>query len=222
MSIIIPGIVLAAGRSRRMGRAKALLPAGPTGETFLSRIVRGLREGGVDDVLVVVADGGTSLSDALASEQPPPRLVVNTNPELGQLSSLQVGLRAVNHPGIGGIVVTLVDVPLVSAETVRALLDAHRLTRAPVVRPVRRGRHGHPVIFDRSVFEELRHAKGNSGAKDIVHSHLEESVDVAVEEDGPFLDIDTPADYERVFKRQMPRELAAGAGASVDRPPPRT
>ena len=204
MSIIVPGVVLAAGRSSRMGRAKALLPIGSSGETFVGRIVRTLREGGIDDVLVVAAGEANATTRALARESPPPRVVVNDRPELGQLASLQVALRLVDHPGVGGLLVTLVDVPLVSAETVRALLDAYRRTRAPVVRPVRRGRHGHPVIFDRLVFGELRRVGAGEGAKMIVRSHHAESFEVEVEDDGPFLDIDTPADYERVFERSLP------------------
>ena len=204
MSIIVPGIVLAAGRSRRMGRAKALLPTGSSGETFIGRIVRVLRDGGIDDVLIVVADGRPSVTQALTNAEPSPRCVVNDAPDLGQISSLQVGLRAIDHPGVGGLLVTLVDVPLIAPETVRALLAAHSQTRAPVVRPERRGRHGHPVIFDRSVFDELRAASADAGAKAVVRAHLDESVEVPVEEDGPFLDIDTPADYERIFKRPMP------------------
>ena len=204
MSIIVPGVVLAAGRSSRMGRPKALLPTGRSGETFVARIVRTLREGGVDDVLVVAADEADSIGRALVRGGPPPRVVVNETPELGQLSSLQVALRVIDRPGVGGLLVTLVDVPLISAETVRILLDAYRRTRAPIVRPVRRGRHGHPVIFDRVVFDELRRVRVGEGARVVVRAHRSESLEVAVEADGPFLDIDTPVDYERVFGRSLP------------------
>ena len=208
MSIIVPGVVLAAGRSSRMGRAKALLPTNTAGETFVGRIVRTLREGGVDDVLVVAAGEAAAITRALAGERPPPRVAVNDTPDLGQLSSLQAALQVVDRPGVGGLLVTLVDVPLVSVGTVRALLDAYRRTRAPVVRPVRRGRHGHPVIFDRVVFDELRQVGAGEGAKTVVRAHRAESFDVAVEDDGPFLDIDTRADYERVFARPLPGAAA--------------
>ena len=204
---IVPGVVLAAGRSRRMGRAKALLPAGPGEPTFIGRIIRALREGGVDDVLVVVAADGSLIADAVTQRDPSARIAVNPDPDQGQLSSLKVGLRAVDHPGVGAMMVTLVDVPLVSSHTVRLLLDAHRTTHAPVVRPVRAGRHGHPVIFSRSVFEDLRQARDEQrGAKGVVEAHLRQSVDVPIEEDGPFVDIDTPVDYARVFGHPVPQE----------------
>ncbi len=204
MSIIVPGVVLCAGRSSRMGRPKALLPTSKRDETFIGRIVRVLRESGVDDVVVVVGPDVPPLDAALAHENPPPRVVLNPSPGRGQLSSLLVGLGAVDRPGVGGVLVTLVDVPLIDVETVSRLRDAHQRTRAPVVRPVQNGRHGHPVIFDRTVFEELRNADPAAGAKAVVHAHLGDAVELTVEADGPFLDVDTPEEYMRIFHRDLP------------------
>jgi len=201
---ILPAIVLSAGKSRRMGRTKALLPTDIAGETFITRIVRALRAGGVDDVLVVVGSAGPQITQALASLDPPPRTVVNPRPEEGQLSSLLTGLAAVDRPGVGGLMVTLVDVPLIDAETVRRLRVRHQETGAPFVRPVNNGRHGHPVIFDRAVFDDLRSADRALGAKPVVRAYLDRSVEVPVELEGPFLDVDTPAAYEQVFGRPVP------------------
>ena len=212
MSVIVPGVVLCAGRSSRMGRPKVLLPTSKRDETFIGRIVRVLREGGVDDVVVVVGPDTPPLDVALAHENPPPRVVLNPSPGRGQLSSLLVGLGAIDRPGVGGVLVTLVDVPLIDTETVTRLMDAHRRTRPPIVRPVRNGRHGHPVIFDRAVFDELRRADPDAGAKTVVHAHLRDAVEVAVDDDGPFLDVDTPRDYTRLFARELPRMPGASHG----------
>ena len=200
----IPGLVLAAGRSRRMGRPKALLPAGDAGDTFVGRIVRTLRAAGVDEVVVVAGDLAPEIASALAGEAHPPRVVVNPEPGRGQFSSLQTGLRAVNRPGIRGVLATLVDVPLVTAGTVAALLAAHAATAAPIVRPERAGRHGHPVIFGRRVLPEIVAAPPESTAKTIIAAHRRESVDVPIAEDGPFIDIDTPAEYAARFDRRPP------------------
>ena len=212
MSLIVPGVVLCAGRSSRMGQPKALLPTSRRDETFIGRIVRVLREGGVDDVVVVVGPDIPPLDIALARENPPPRIVLNPSPGRGQLSSLLAGLGAIDRPGVGGVLVTLVDVPLIDVETVSRLRDAHQRTRPPVVRPVRNGRHGHPVIFDRAVFDELRRADPDAGAKTVVHAHLRDAVEVAVEADGPFLDVDTPIEYMRIFNRELPRGSGAPHG----------
>jgi molybdenum cofactor cytidylyltransferase len=201
---MVPGVVLAAGASSRMGRPKALLPTGVSGETFLSRIVGTLQAAGLDDLVVVVGEVPPDLARALDALPGLVRPVVNPDPSRGQLSSLLAGLAVVDRPGVVGMLVTLVDVPLVSVATVEALLALYRASRAPVVRPARAGRHGHPVIFDRAVFEALRHADPAAGAKAVMQARLREVVDVPVEDAGAFLDVDTPEDYARAFGRALP------------------
>ncbi|MXY23508.1 MAG: nucleotidyltransferase family protein [Acidobacteria bacterium] len=220
----VPGVVLAAGRSSRMGRPKALLPAGG-GETFLSRIVRALREGGVREVVVVASGDGPlrEIRSALAplspekaaspvvapmsGTHPPARVVLNPDPSRGQLSSLLCGLEAIDRPDVAAMLLTLVDIPLVEPGTVRALLDAYARTCAPVVRPVRADpaigetprTHGHPVILDRALFDPLRAADPAQGAKPVVRACEDRAITVPVPGDGAFIDIDTPEAYQRVF-----------------------
>ena len=186
-----------------MGRAKALLPTLTEGETFVTRIVRVLRQGGVADVVVVVSTNGTAVRSVLSSLEVPPRIVINPDPDPGQLSSLLLGLQAVDRPGVAGMLLTLVDVPLVGPGIVKALLQVYERTRAPIVRPSRGGQHGHPVLFDRTVFGALRGADPAIGAKPVIRAYLDDAVDVPVEDEGPFVDVDTPLDYERVFGRQI-------------------
>ena len=200
---MIPGIVLSAGDSSRMGRPKALLPIGADGESFLHRITRVLREGGVEDVIVVLGRDAETIRNAVSAVPYDMRLIDNKDHEQGQLSSLLVGLRAADRPGVRAVLVTLVDVPLFSAETVRAILSAYQTGGAPIVRPTNQGRHGHPVIFDRALFPELRRAHPAAGAREIVHAHQGEVLDVEVSDEGAFTDIDTPADYERFVGRPL-------------------
>ena len=204
MGLLVPGVVLAAGRSSRMGRAKALLPTETPGETFVTRVVRVLREGGVSDVVVVVSAENDAVRSVLTALDEPPRIAINPDSDKGQLSSLLTGLQAIDRPGVAGMLLTLVDVPLVGPGTVRALLLAHEQTRAPIVRPCRDARHGHPVLFDRAIFTALRSADPSTGAKPVVHAHLDDAVEVAIEDEGPFVDVDTPSDYERAFGRPIP------------------
>jgi molybdenum cofactor cytidylyltransferase len=214
---MIPAIVLAAGASSRMGRTKALLPL-PGGDTFLARIVATLRAAGVEEIVVVVGEDGASIRAAQAgAARPPCRFVHNHDPSRGQLSSLQLGLDVVAGcrgargagPGgddvIAGVIVTTVDLPLVSAETVRRVIGAWRASRAPIVRPARDGRHGHPVIFDAAVFDELQRADLAVGARAVLRAHLADIIDVPVDDAGAFEDIDTPADYERLVGLPFPK-----------------
>jgi len=197
MAGMIPGLVLAAGRSSRMGRAKAMLPLGD--DTFLTRIVRTYLDAGVDDVVVVVGHDPAPIVASLASTGLPARFVVNRDYDRGQLSSLVAGLGVVDRPGVAAVLVTLVDVPLFSAETTRAVVARYRATGAPIVRPTSGARHGHPLLVDRSLFDELRAADPASGAKSIVRAHASADGDLPIADEGAFVDVDTLEEYERVL-----------------------
>ena len=196
---MIPALVLAAGKSTRMGRTKALLPLGS--ETFISRIVETFREAGVEEVVVVVGHDAQRVSDALRQFGRPPRIVLNPEYESGQLSSILAGLRVVDRPGVKAMLLTLVDVPLVSGATVGAVLERYRASAAPIVRPVSGSRHGHPVLIDRHLFPLLRAADPGAGIKPIVREHASVVGDVEVADEGSFTDIDTPAEYAAAAAR---------------------
>jgi len=199
---MIPAIVLAAGKSSRMGRTKALLPIGSS-ETFLTRIIRVLREGGVESIVVVIGGDAAAVRASLPPADGSISAVDNPHYEEGQLSSLLVGLAAVEErfDKVEAAMVTLVDLPLISAGTVRSVLDAYRAKPgAPIVRPRRGNRHGHPAIFNQSIFGELKRADPSQGAKPVVHAHAAEEVNVDVDDDGAFIDVDTPEDYDRFVR----------------------
>ncbi|MCX6546057.1 MAG: nucleotidyltransferase family protein [Acidobacteria bacterium] len=194
---MVIGIILAAGASTRMGRAKALLPVGP--DTFVTRLARSFVAAGIDDLVVVTGPERDAIDSALAASRIPARVVRNPRRDDGQLSSLLVGLALADTPGVVAVVVGLVDAPLVLPGTIRAVVEAYRRTRSPIVRPVSHGRHGHPVLFAREVFDELRHADSALGAKAVVRAHEQDRLDVPVDDDGAWADIDTPDDYARLI-----------------------
>ncbi|MDP3717808.1 MAG: nucleotidyltransferase family protein [Acidobacteriota bacterium] len=206
---MIRAIVLAAGASSRMGQAKAALPLGTTGDTVLSRVVTTLLAAGLPSVAVVAGAHIDAVRAAMPAFEPRARVVEHLGWAEGQLSSLLAGLAAVDDPQLEAILVTLVDVPLVRPASVAAIVAAWRESRAPIVRPVhpsttlRAGgaRHGHPVIFDRAVFDDLRSADPRIGAKAIFAAHASRRLDVPVEDAGAYLDIDTPDEYRSVLKR---------------------
>lgn len=195
---VVPAVVLAAGTSSRMGRPKAILPLA-NGDTFLSRIVGTFLDAGIDDVVVVVGHEADAVISAFIRSGLAARFVLNPDFARGQFSSILAGLRAIDRPGVAAMLLTLVDVPLVGAATVRALLEHYRRTRAPIVRPTSGSRHGHPVLIDRSIFDELRRADPATGARPVVRAHASPAGDLAVDDEGAFLDVDTPAEYERLL-----------------------
>lgn len=212
MASVIPALVLAAGRSSRMGRAKALLPIDDR-DTFLSRIVRTFVDAGVDDVVVVVGHEPDAIVHSLAATGLPARVAVNREYDRGQLSSLVAGLGVIDRPGVSAALVTLVDVPFATAATVRAVVARYRESGARVVRPTSGTRHGHPMLIDRSLFDLLRHADRDAGAKPIIRAHATPIGDIAIDDEGAFLDIDTAEEYERAIAGR------SSGGAASGRPP---
>jgi molybdenum cofactor cytidylyltransferase len=182
-----------------MGAPKAALLTGD-GDSFVARIVRTLREAHVDDLVIVTGRHHEAVIDALRRDRlmPSPRVVRNPDPSRGQLSSLLAGMDAVVTPRTEAVMMTLVDVPLVRASTVIAVIDQWRVSRAPIVRPAIGDRHGHPVIFDGAVLDEIRRAPHDVGAKSVIRAHEHEIVNVPVDDEGCVRDVDTPSDYEEI------------------------
>ena len=194
---MIAGIVLAAGRSRRMGEPKAFLRL--EGRSFLERAVAALREGGCGEGVVVV---GPPLDEvarrtADAAEALGARVAVNPDPGAEQVDSLRAGLRALGAE-VTAAAMLPVDVPEVSPALVRALIAALRAADAPVAVPAREGKHGHPVLFARRVWPELLADPLPEGARTVVHAHREALAEVPV----PTLaaDVDTPEDFRRLVE----------------------
>jgi len=196
---MIPAIILSAGRSTRMGRPKALLPIDES-STFLTRIIRTFQAAGVEDVVVVLGHDADAIQAHVVEAGLTPRFVINREYDRGQLSSVLAGVRAIDRPGVLAMLMTLVDVPLVSAATVRSVVDRYRATHAPVVRPVQGALHGHPVLIDRSLFGSLRAADPQQGAKPIIRAHVTEAGNLPIDDEGAYLDVDTPEAYARVMK----------------------
>jgi CTP:molybdopterin cytidylyltransferase MocA len=197
--LTLPAIVLAAGDSTRMGRPKALLAA-PDRRPFVLRIVDELLAAGVTEIVIVTGRHHEAIAEVIGRDGERVRLARNLDPDRGQLSSVWVGMDAVVTPASDGLMLTLVDVPLVTAGVIRQVIDTWGKSRAPIVRPAIGSRHGHPVIFDRAVLPELRVAPLDVGAKFVVRAHAAEIVDVPVDDDGCLVDVDTPSDYEALTR----------------------
>jgi CTP:molybdopterin cytidylyltransferase MocA len=193
----IAGIVLAAGRSRRMGEPKARLVV--EGSTFLERAARVLTDGGCEPVVAVVPSGESEEGLIALAARAGARGVVNPDPEAEQIDSLRCGLHALDRD-VAGAAVLPVDHPRVQAATVAALLAAFHDSRAPIVRPVRRGRPGHPVLFARTVWEELDAPDLERGARDVVHRHRAEIHEVPVDDPGIEIDVNTREEYAREMR----------------------
>ena len=195
----VVGIVLAAGQSTRMGQPKALLPCPPAGRTFVTQIIHVLREGGIDTIAVIGRVNDPDLRREVASAGLPVCYVENPSPELGQLSSILVGVAFAEARQSAGILVLPVEMPLIRPETVRTALGAFAAGDEPVLRATYQGRHGHPVIFGAAVFPALRNADPEVGARAVLHQDPSRVRNLEVDDPGVLRDFDWPTDYRGLF-----------------------
>lgn len=191
----VAAVVLAAGTSSRLGKPKQFLDI--NGRPLIRRVIDLATASSADVVIVVAGEHTTRVQDLVADT----RATVVSNPDYasGQASSVLAGLRAMSE-GTGAVLFVLGDQPQVSTVTIDQVIDLWRNTRAPIVQARYRGRPSHPVLFDRSLFQELETIAGDAGAAPIIRSHRHEIVPVEIDEDVP-LDIDTEEDYQAVLAR---------------------
>ena len=180
------------GRDARLAHAAALA------QTWGAHLIATFRAGGVEPVLVIGRPDNDALALAVADSHA--RLVINHDADRGQLSSLIAGLRALPRAATAALV-SPVDMPLVLPETIEGIIDVSRTTDAVIVRPTFHGRHGHPVLFKRAIFEELQQADATKGARQVVHADPSRVLDLDVQDEGVLMDVDTPADYDRLSPR---------------------
>ncbi len=194
-------VILAAGESTRMGTDKALLPwplatsgSPPSGQTFLSAAIQALYPFS-DKVIVVVGKNENNLAPVVYAKGA--SLVRNPNPERGQFSSLQVGLREVLNDGRDAAMITLVDRPPASAATLQTLRStfAEAANDVWAVVPEYNGKHGHPFLVAREMIEAFLKAPPSANAQDVEHQNVHHVSYVVVDDPLITLNIDTPQEY---------------------------
>ncbi len=190
---MISAIVLAAGRSIRMGSMKLVLPWGNT--TVISSVIATLLEAGLFDIYVVTGDNRKELEDALQKFD----LNFCTNPDYlhgEMLSSVRVGLQCLGDYSEAAMIV-LGDQPQVEAEVVRAIMDRYQLTRNKIIVPSYKMHRGHPWLIDRSLWSELRNLTIDQTLRDYLNKKQESISYINVDTASVIMDLDTPGDYQK-------------------------
>jgi molybdenum cofactor cytidylyltransferase len=199
----VAAIVLAAGKSTRMGEAKQLLRLGD--RTVLGQTIENVRSSALHEIVLVLGASAEAIRSQLpASLLQGLNVVVNPAYEQGMASSLQTGLAALD-PQTSATLVVLADQPFVRPETLNHLADRYRTTKTQIVIPTYQGVRGNPVLLDRSVFAEAMELQGDVGCRAIFSSHKEQTVTLEVEDEGILLDIDNHEDYQRLREGAPPR-----------------
>ncbi len=188
----VSGIVLAAGRSSRLGRPKQLLSLG--GEPVLRHVIRRALHSRLAEVIVVLGYEAEQIVRAVGVLGQ--RTVVNPEYAKGQSTSVRAGLAAVD-PRADAAIFLLGDQPGIEPSLIDRLIERFESTGALIVQPAYEGRPGNPVLFARSLFPELASIGGDEGARSLVRRRRRDVVLVPLNYPAP-LDIDTEDDYRLV------------------------
>jgi molybdenum cofactor cytidylyltransferase len=189
---MVAGLVLAAGRSRRMGRNKLLIPI--DGDAMVTHAVDALLSAQVAEVVVVVGHEADAVRAALGTRAV--RVVENPDFASGLSTSLKAGLAALAED-VDAALVCLGDMPRVDSASLDRLIAAFSPAdgRAIVV-PTFEGQRGNPVLLGRGVWPAIAAVTGDVGARAVIDAHAAQVVEVAISHGGVLLDLDTPAALE--------------------------
>jgi molybdenum cofactor cytidylyltransferase len=194
---VLAAVILAAGESRRMGRPKALLPY--RSSTFLDYLLQITRHPRVGWTRVVVGAHAQEIARAVRLVRD--ELVNNLDWEKGQLSSIQAAVRSLPAGETDGILLCPVDHPLVSAVLVGALIEAFYKTGKSIVVPTYNKKRGHPMIFSKTLYDDLLAASEDVGARAVVWAHAADVLELPTEEEGVVLNLNDP---ETLARAQRP------------------
>jgi molybdenum cofactor cytidylyltransferase len=196
---MLAAVILSGGASQRMGSPKALLPY--QGRPFLEHLLQVTTHAKIGVRRVVLGAHAERIADAvrLAADE----VVINEQWEQGQLSSIQAGIRSL-PAATHGIILCLIDHPLISANLVHDLIErfySAQAARPLIVLPLYQGKRGHPVIFSAAVYGELLTAPMQEGARSVVWAHPAEVAEVITLEQGCVLNLNDPEMLQRVLGR---------------------
>jgi molybdenum cofactor cytidylyltransferase len=200
---VLAAIILSAGESSRMGSPKALLPL--RGTTFLGHLLdiiqqsRKNAEGGkeIGCTRVVLGAHNTQITQKIPLDHS--AIVLNPNWQQGQLSSIKEAIRSLKEVQTDGIVLFLVDHPLVNVDLVSELVRQFYASGRAIVVPKFRGKRGHPVIFAARLYDELLAAPAEQGARAVVWAHQDEVLEVPTDEEGVVLNLNDPEALRRAL-----------------------
>jgi molybdenum cofactor cytidylyltransferase len=193
MSGVVSGLILAAGTSSRLGeQTKQLLPWQDT--TMLGWVVRRAEASLLDDVVVVVGHDAEAIRHHVVLQRA--RFVVAPDFHEGCTSSIRAGLEAL-QPQSDAVVLILGDQPGIEHETIASVVEGWRHMQTPIVRVSYRGRSGHPMLFGKALFGQLKALHGDKGVWKLCDAHPEWVHEVEIDRPYPG-DVNTWEDYTKL------------------------
>jgi molybdenum cofactor cytidylyltransferase len=189
---MLAAVILSGGASQRMGSPKALLPY--QGRPFLEHLLDVTKHPKIAVRRVVLGAHAEPIAAAvkLAADE----IVINEHWETGQLSSIQAAIRSF-PAGTDGLILCLIDHPLISAALVNDLIEQFYQTGMKIILPVCEGKRGHPVIFSAALYDDLLKAPADKGARAVVWAHPNDVALVPTTERGCVLNLNDPDGLQR-------------------------
>lgn len=201
----VAALLLAAGRSRRMGAFKPLLPFGDV--TVIETCINNLRGADVNEIVVVVGHRANEIQKHLESYEL--RFALNPDSESEMSESIRRGVERVSEDA-KCLLIALVDHPAVSSVTIKTIVSAWQ-RGARFVQPEHAGRGGHPVLIDFSYRDELLNLDPSAGLRSFFDAHRTEVCRLPVESPYVARDMDTWEDYLALHREVLRRELATNS-----------
>lgn len=187
----VAGLVMAAGRSSRMGANKLLMDDG--GKLIVARVVEQALAADLAEIVVVTGHQEAEVRTALAGQKV--RFVSCPDYADGMSASLRSGLKALTADADAALIL-LGDMPRVGTTLLRRMIAAFNPTEGrAIIVPAFQGKRGNPVLWDRRFFGAMTELAGDVGARHLIGEHAELVTEIEAEDGGIFLDIDTPEAY---------------------------
>jgi molybdenum cofactor cytidylyltransferase len=183
----VSAILLAAGKSSRMGKLKQLMPLGDS--TILEQTLDNLLGSSLSEVIVVLGYKAEEITKRLSGR--PVKIVVNPLYRKGMGTSIAAGLQFVDSQA-QAVMLVLGDQPYVDSPTIDRLIDAFGRKKKGIIIPTYKKKRGHPLIFARNYKAQLSKLTGDIGGREIIRQNPKDILEVPVDGEGILIDIDTP------------------------------
>ena len=197
----IAALILAAGRSSRMGAFKPLMPL--RDRTVLEILIDLYRAAGISDMLVVLGHQAADVQPILETQGI--RWTINENYHQGMFSSIQAGVKNL-HPECKAFFLHPADIPLVRPETLSRLMNIRREKKTSVCYPCYKDRRGHPPLLSTALIPAVVAFDEPGGMRALLSRYNGEALNIDCHDPGILMDIDTPKHYEKAKTATLVKE----------------